>query len=189
MSTAGKAPINNDEPYSLKQSRSTKSEAKTNPTPCRSTHSTKTAKKLKDPSSRDDTNGSSIKIIAKKKKKSKSTGTLGSLAVCVPPIPKKVAARIASGRTCNHELDSLKDAIKATLPAPDVITAEILAMLPEPRELVCSISTSFSLASHEMCLLYDHQGQQQFYCLRVSRPWPGLRFLLQCWHYLVLVRT
>ena len=129
MSTAGKAPIDNNKPYSSKWSHSTKSEAKTDPTPCRFTWSTKTAKKLKDPSSGDDIDGSSIKIITKKKKKSKSTGTLASSALCVPPIPEKVAAWIASGQTRNHELDSSKDAIKATLPTPDAITAEILAML------------------------------------------------------------
>ena len=139
---AGKAPIDDDEPYSSKWSHSAKSEAKTDPTPHCSTQSTKTAKKLGDPFSGGDTDGSSVKIIAKKKK-SKSTGTLGSSAVCVPLNPEKVAAQIASSQTCNHELDSSKDAVKAILPAPDAITAEILAMLPEPRKLVCSILTSF----------------------------------------------
>lgn len=65
------------------------------------------------------------------------------MAVCVLPIPEKVASRIASGQTRNHELGSLKDATQATLPTPDAVTAKILAMLPEPCELVWSISTSF----------------------------------------------
>jgi len=143
-SMAGKAPVADDEPYSSKRSRSANSEAKPGPVPRRSSRATKTTGKLKDPSSEDDTDGSSvIEVILKKKTKSKLTRTLGSSAVCVPPIPEKVAARIATGRARNHELGSSKDAAKATLPAPDAVTAEILDMLPEPRELVRSISISF----------------------------------------------
>lgn len=84
-----------------------------------------------------------------------------------------MAARKATGRTRGHELDSSRDAAVATNPARDALTAEILKMLPEPRELVCFFWLSFilftyfnsSLAQNEMFPLYDCQDFRGVYGL------------------------
>ena len=94
------------------------------------------AGKLQDPSSGQESDVSSVPVKPQRKtKKAKSTQPLGSSAVCVPLIPDRVAARKASGCTQGHELDSSRDAAVATNPACHALTAEILKMLPKPREL------------------------------------------------------
>jgi hypothetical protein len=71
-------------------------------------------------------------------------------------------------------LDSSRDAAVATNPARLALTAEILKMLPEPRELVCFfwlslillyLFQSFFLAQNEMFPLYDCQDFRGVYGL------------------------
>jgi hypothetical protein len=71
-------------------------------------------------------------------------------------------------------LDSSQDAAVATNPARLALTAEILKMLPEPRELVCFFWLSlillylfqfFFLAQNEMFPLYDCQDFRGVYGL------------------------
>jgi hypothetical protein len=74
---------------------------------------------------------------------SKPSGpSLGDSATCVPVDQKKEARRLASGRPRLHEGKSSKKAARATSPAPDAVSAEVLDMLPKPRQLVCSTCLS-----------------------------------------------
>jgi len=75
---------------------------------------------------------------------------LGPNVVCVPVIPEKEAACLANGHPHQHEGNLSSKAIKATCPACDAVTAEILNMLPIPCQMVCF----FSFIFHHLSFLF-----------------------------------
>lgn len=78
--------------------------------------------------SEDESNTSSVEVI--------SAPSPEPIGLCAPPNPVKEAYRANSHRTRAHEEGSSKASGKARAPSLDAITAEILSMLPSPRELV-----------------------------------------------------
>jgi len=136
-STAGPAPSDDDLPLALSSRRAHSSKS----APNIDTRSLRSSGKAKASGSRskyvvsDDDSDSPVEIVS-----SKSVGpSLGESAVCVPVDPRKEAHRVATGRPRNHEGKSSKKATRATSPASDAVTAEVLGMLPVPRQLVCSL--------------------------------------------------
>ena len=77
-----------------------------------------------------ESNDSSIEVIS-------APSTSAQIGVCISPIPSKEAVRANSTRIRAHEEGSSKSSAKAREPTPDAITAEILEMLPTPRQRVC----------------------------------------------------
>jgi hypothetical protein len=132
-STAGKAPVADDLPASSsKRTRTSKSAPDLG---ARVLHSGQKSKasggKSKVLVSDDESSGSSVEIISGPSK------SLGPHRVCVPVNPEKEASRLANGRPRPHQDKSSAKALRATNPAPDALTAEVLEMLPDPRHLVC----------------------------------------------------
>jgi hypothetical protein len=142
-STAGPAPSDDDLPLALaKRPRFSKSTPNLDARSLRSGTKSKASGSRAKPIVSDDDSDSPVEIISNSKSAAPS---LGDSAVCVPVDRKKEAHRLASGRPRTHEGKSSKKAARATSPASDAVTAEVLGMLPEPRQLVCSMFFFFLL--------------------------------------------
>ena len=135
-STAGPAPSDDDIPLALssRHSRPSKSASNVDARSLRSSGKSKASGSRHKVVISDDDSESAVEIVSAPKP---SGPSLGELAVCVPVDPRKEAHRVATGRPRNHESKSSKKAAQATLPASDAVTAEVLGMLPVPRQLVC----------------------------------------------------
>lgn len=131
-STAGRAPIVVVTPASsLRRSHSSKSVQDLGKRVLRSGQKSKAAGKAKAPTSdAGDSSDSSVEVI------SAPLDSLGPNVNCVPVNPAKEAIRLASGRPRAHQQKSSKKAVEATSPALDAVTADVLEMLPKPRQLV-----------------------------------------------------
>jgi hypothetical protein len=133
-STAGMAPPIDDDPpaASSKRARSSKSAPDLGSRVLRSTQKSKASgSKSKVPVREDDESaGSSVEIV------SAPTGSLGPHAVCVPLDSKREGIRLAKGRPRGHQTTSSTKAVQASNPAPNALTADVLKLLPQPRQLV-----------------------------------------------------
>ena len=139
-SSAGPAPSDDDLPLALSSRRARASKSVSNV----DARSLRSSGKAKASGSRakfvvsDDESESAVEIISAPKTVQVAP-SLGESAVCIPVDPRKEAHRVATGRPRIHESKSSKKAAQATLPAPNAVTAEVLGMLPVPRQLVCLI--------------------------------------------------
>lgn len=133
-STTGMAPPIDDDPpaTSLKRARSSKSAPDLGSCALRSTQKSKASgSKSKVPACEDDKSaGSSIEIVLA------PAGSLGPHAVCVPLDSKREGIRLAKGHPCGHQTTSSMKAVQASNPALNALTADVLKMLPQPRQLV-----------------------------------------------------
>lgn len=126
-------PIDDDPPAaSSKRARSSKSAPDLGSRVLRSTQKSKASgSKSKVPVREDDESaGSSVEIV------SAPTGSLGPHAVCVPLDSKREGIRLAKGRPRGHQTTSSTKAVQASNPAPNALTADVLKLLPQPRQLV-----------------------------------------------------
>jgi hypothetical protein len=138
-STAGPAPDDDDDtPLALSSRRARAAKSASNI----DTRSLRSSGKAKASGSRskyvvsDDDDESAVEIISAPKTVQVAP-SLGESAVCIPVDPRKEAHRVATGRPRLHEGKSSKKATQATFPSDDAVTAEVLEMLPVPRQLVC----------------------------------------------------
>jgi hypothetical protein len=145
--TAGPALSDDDLPLarSSKRARSSKSAPSLDTRSLRSGQKPKASGRRQNLVVSDDDSDSPVETLSTSKP---SGPSLGDSATCVPVDKKKEARRLASGRPRQHEGKSSKKAARATSPASDAVSAEILEMLPKPRQLVRSMFSFLSL-----CLL------------------------------------
>jgi len=134
-STAGPALSDDDIPLS-RRARAAKSASNVDTRSLRSSGKAKASGSRSKYVVSDDDDESAVEIISAPKTV-QVVPSLGESAVCIPVDPRKEAHRVATGRPRLHEGKSSKKATQATFPAYDAVTAEVLEMLPVPRQLVC----------------------------------------------------
>ena len=133
---AGPAPSDDEIPLALssRRARTAKSTSNVDARSLRSSGKAKASGSRSKYVVSDDESESAVEIVSAPKSRGPS---LGESAICVPLDKKKEATRLTSGRPRHHEGKSSRKAAQATSPASDAVTAEVLAMLPVPRQLVC----------------------------------------------------